>query len=600
MAAQEAIEGGTKLPADRSLTRFNVYLWLTLSLLVCFVFSAVVYVRAEKAIDRANEQRLEFFLLADELRQSSDDLTRFVRTYVVTGNPAFKAHFQEVADIRDGKKPRPVGYNDIYWDLVLNEHRPRPMGLPIPLLDQFKSAGSPPEELSKLAQAKANSDALITIETNAMRLMESDPTNANTRSRAILMLHDDAYHLAKAGIMAPIAEFNRLANQRTLQAVETAERYALVSRLIFVLFGLALALLVWNLRRTLNAALGASIGELHTLITHLGQGNFRSADDLAKYRGDHLIGRLLETQERLASIDEARKQAEKDLRDSEDRFKALSDASFGGIIIHEKGLILECNRGLSDLTGFSLDELVGKNGLELIAPQSLDTVLANIKSGYDQSYEVVGVRKNGSTYPLAIRGKNVSYREREVRVIEFRDITERKEAQKVLEKLAQTDSLTGLVNRRHFMALAELELSRSIRYDRALSVLMMDVDLFKNINDRYGHKVGDTALVKLAEVCSETLRTADVIGRIGGEEFSILMPETSHAVAIEVAERLRKAIAETHVPLENGLPLQFTVSIGVTSLASKNDNMDVLLSDADKALYLAKHAGRNKVCSVDR
>jgi len=129
------------------------------------------------------------------------------------------------------------------------------------------------------------------------------------------------------------------------------------------------------------------------------------------------------------------KRAEKELRESEERFKALSEASFGGIIIHDKGLILECNQGLSGITGFSYAEHIGMNGLELIAPESLDTVLANIRSGYDQSYEVEGVRKDGSRYPLAIRGKNVTYKGRDVRVIEFRDITRRKRAEAEHEKL---------------------------------------------------------------------------------------------------------------------------------------------------------------------
>ncbi|MDD2853799.1 MAG: MASE3 domain-containing protein, partial [Desulfuromonadaceae bacterium] len=125
----------------------------------------------------------------------------------------------------------------------------------------------------------------------------------------------------------------------------------------------------------------------------------------------------------------------KDLRESEERFKALSEASFGGIIIHDKGLILECNAGLSDMTGFSYKELIGMNGLHLIAPESLDTVMAHIQSGYEQNYEVTGVRKSGATYPLAIKGKNVTYKGRDVRVIEFRDLTERKKAENEQKRL---------------------------------------------------------------------------------------------------------------------------------------------------------------------
>jgi diguanylate cyclase (GGDEF)-like protein/PAS domain S-box-containing protein len=128
--------------------------------------------------------------------------------------------------------------------------------------------------------------------------------------------------------------------------------------------------------------------------------------------------------------------AQDTLRESEGRFKALSEASYGGIVIHNKGLILECNQGLSDITGFSYQELVGMNGLGLIAPESLETVLGNIHSGYDHSYEVVGVRKDGSKYPLAIKGKNIVYKDYDARVIEFIDITERKVAEEQLRLAA--------------------------------------------------------------------------------------------------------------------------------------------------------------------
>ncbi|WP_428034144.1 EAL domain-containing protein [Amphritea sp.] len=128
--------------------------------------------------------------------------------------------------------------------------------------------------------------------------------------------------------------------------------------------------------------------------------------------------------------------AQATLRESEERFKALSHAVYGGIVIHDKGLILECNNGLSEITGFSYQELIGMNGLELIAPEYLDTVVNNIRNGYDRSYEVVGVRKDRSTYPLAIKGKNITYKNGPARVIEFLDISERKEAEEKLRLAA--------------------------------------------------------------------------------------------------------------------------------------------------------------------
>jgi PAS domain S-box-containing protein len=120
------------------------------------------------------------------------------------------------------------------------------------------------------------------------------------------------------------------------------------------------------------------------------------------------------------------------LIESEERFKALHDASFGGVIIHNKGKILDCNQSLSDITGYKNEELIGMDGLKLIAPDSLDLVLKNIQSGYDLQYEVEGLRKDGSIYPLAIRGKNIQYKGSEARVVEFRDISAHREALRAL------------------------------------------------------------------------------------------------------------------------------------------------------------------------
>lgn len=176
------------------------------------------------------------------------------------------------------------------------------------------------------------------------------------------------------------------------------------------------------------------------------------------------------------------------------------------------------------------------------------------------------------------------------------DISEQKMVALELERQARTDHLTGVSNRGYFMELAEHELRRSVRYATPLTVFMMDIDFFKQINDRYGHKVGDTVLKKLTEVCLEALREVDIIGRMGGEEFAIILPETVISEGAEVAERLRQKIADTAIAMEAGLPLHCTVSIGVTALSSMDDNIDVLLNLADKALYEAKNGGRNSVC----
>nr|WP_320190278.1 PAS domain S-box protein [uncultured Desulfobacter sp.] len=133
----------------------------------------------------------------------------------------------------------------------------------------------------------------------------------------------------------------------------------------------------------------------------------------------------------------ALKHAEDQLRASEERFKALHNASFGGISIHDKGVILDCNQGLADITGYRLDELIGMDGLRLIADQSRELVMGNIKSRYEEPYEAMGVRKNGEEYPLRLEGKMIPYQGKTMRVVEFRDITESKRTLKALQENEQ-------------------------------------------------------------------------------------------------------------------------------------------------------------------
>lgn len=176
-----------------------------------------------------------------------------------------------------------------------------------------------------------------------------------------------------------------------------------------------------------------------------------------------------------------------------------------------------------------------------------------------------------------------------------RDVTDSREFMDRLQEQAQKDYLTGLANRRHFMDQGEIEMSRAKRYAKPLSLFMIDIDYFKKINDTYGHKMGDQVLQKLSTTMRELLRSVDIIGRIGGEEFAVLLPETGLHEACEVAERLRDSVARTNVVRDHGMPVSFTVSIGVSTLQEQDMNLDVLLNLADQALYHAKQSGRNQV-----
>ena len=304
----------TMIPVKNHPSQFSMSVWMTFGVMVISIFLFSIYLNLEKQIKRANELRYQSLSLAHELRQSSDDLTRMVRTYVVTGDLLYKQNYQEILDIRDGKKPRPVRYQDIYWDLVLAvDQRPRPYkGQPIALLQQMQQGGFTDEEFAKLALAKANSDALTHTEFAAMTLVEStDPPTEANRSRAILMLNDTAYHQAKATIMRPIYEFSRMSDQHTLDLVHARENAAVLARSVFIFFGLLLFFMLWRDYRILHFALGSSVDELHARIVRLGSGDFFSTIPVAKGMENSVLGWLSETQIELAQIEAERKAAEK-------------------------------------------------------------------------------------------------------------------------------------------------------------------------------------------------------------------------------------------------------------------------------------------------
>ena len=553
--------------SKHKLLRFTVLSWLALGMFVVTAAAFVLYVQAEKQIDRANELRQQSFLLADELRQSSDDLTRMVRTYVATGDAIWKRHYQEILDIREGRSPRPANYQGVYWDLVMpDDARPSPSKDAVPLLTLMRQAGFTGEEFSKLAEAKTKSDALTQTEFAAMKLIEAtvSATDAN-RQKAIDLLHNVAYHQAKAGIMGPIGQVSEMMGRRTADAVLAAEGYAMSVRMVLMVFGIVLILQVWFARKTLVGILGGSLNDVYSEIARLGRGDFSSIDPVAKGLEDSILGRVSETQVSLARLDAERKQAQETLRSSEqnlaitlnsigdaviatdtagrvtsmnpvaerlcgwpiadakgraitevfriidaatrdpvpdpvqlvmerggvvalanhtaliardgreyqiadsaapicnaadqivgvvlifsdvseryaaqtalaegrERYRALSEASFEAIFISEKGICLEQNSQAEEMFGYTLAEATGRMGALWIAPADRDRVLEHMMSGYEQPYEVMGLRKDGSTFPAVIRARMMHYQSRNVRVTSMRDITERQQAEMALQE----------------------------------------------------------------------------------------------------------------------------------------------------------------------
>lgn len=166
-------------------------------------------------------------------------------------------------------------------------------------------------------------------------------------------------------------------------------------------------------------------------------------------------------------------------------------------------------------------------------------------------------------------------------------------ARRALEDLANKDGLTGLINRRHFMALADVELQRAQRYRRPVTVGMADLDFFKKLNDTYGHAAGDAVLRAVAALMHETLRQSDLVGRYGGEEFAFIFPESTLAEAAYLAERIRARCADYDIRLADGRMVKVTLSMGLAD--ASESPIEIALKHADDALYEAKHQGRNRV-----
>ncbi len=321
----------TTSPFSRSLR-----MAVTLACTLIAVFS--VYVYSEKQHDRTNERRYQSRVLADELRQSSSDLTRTVRTYVLTGNPVYKQLYLDILDIRDGRKARPD------------------TGTRVALLEAMQQVGFAEDEFRKLAQAKADSDTMTAIEFAAMALVESTAPNLDARRlRAIQMLHDDDYHQFKADIMRPIKEFRELVDSRTLRSVQEAERRATLLRWLFIVVGLGLLLSLWRTFNTLRTTLGGSVDEVHGQIARIGQGNFTQAIAVAPGMGNSVLGWLAQTQRQLKEMEQARQVSDAKLKRLAQLYATLSDCNQAIVrCTNEQDLFEQVCRAVVDQGGMKM------------------------------------------------------------------------------------------------------------------------------------------------------------------------------------------------------------------------------------------------------
>ena len=288
---------------NRPAFQLNLLLSVVTLILLSLVFFA--YTWSGTKLEQSYQQRYQSYLLADELRQSSDDLTRLGRTYVITKDPAYEQQYMRILAIRNGEQNRPEGYNRIYWDFVAaSGQNPRPdTSLRRGLIHLMKDAGFTDGELAKLNEAKNNSDALVSTEVAAFKLVQQQEGDlAANQQNAIAMMHDKAYHQNKGRIMAPIDDFYVMMETRTQQAVDDATSQSAMLRYLFIALGLVLMFFLWRTYRALLDLTGTSVSQLRSDLNSLAQGDFSRQIQVPVGAQESLIGLLATMQSTLKGI----------------------------------------------------------------------------------------------------------------------------------------------------------------------------------------------------------------------------------------------------------------------------------------------------------
>ena len=308
--------------------------------------------------------------------------------------------------------------------------------------------------------------------------------------------------------------------------------------------------------------------------------------------------RLITSRKKLQSEIKVRHQSEEALTRSEKRFRSIFEASKDAIISMDKeGILQMVNPAGMELLNLTDPDLGLINFRDLYVDSAMHrSFLAKIhKQGFIRDFGTQLQTKDNKnmdclmtfTTKLSDDGELINYEGI------VRDVTPFKIMEEELRRLATKDPLTGINNRRNFLDLAQIEMNRSKRYEHPFSLIMLDIDHFKNVNDTYGHSAGDEVLKEFCGICLKAIRESDIMGRLGGEEFVVALMECDKNAVMIMAERIRKAIA-SHKMLIGSEEIRITTSVGVAQ-AQPDCDLKSMLERADRALYQAKEKGRNQV-----
>ena len=298
-----------------------------------------------------------------------------------------------------------------------------------------------------------------------------------------------------------------------------------------------------------------------------------------------------------------RERANSAIISSEQMFRNLMESAYDGIImVDNKGKIASVNERLIIMTGYTKTELIGHQ-VELLIPERFsnhDKLRENyLGKPYTRAMgagrELCLQGKSGDEIPVEISLNPVTINDELLVSVLLHDISKQKRMEDELRYLACHDALTGLYSRNKMDLKLNEEIQRASRYKHSMSIFMLDIDHFKDVNDTYGHDVGDEVLKHIANEIERSIRTTDFAVRFGGEEFIIILPETITEKAEELADRLRNSIANFNMTTKSDKNIKLTVSIGIATYPNHATTIPDLLKAADTAMYAAKEAGRNQV-----
>lgn len=339
-------------------------------------------------------------------------------------------------------------------------------------------------------------------------------------------------------------------------------------------------------------------------LVHIGMGNFSHSIQQVQLNGLKPVRLGIEDmQKQLGKAQSELADLIQKLRKSEDKFRQLVETTSDWIWEIDKDFKYSYSSPqIEVLLGYKPQDFIGRTPFEFMPEKEAKKLQKAFKAAGKTTQPVfemkhTGFRKNG--HKVVLESNAVPFFSEDGELLGYRgvdrDITLRSEMEDKLRYMARHDALTGLYNRQVFNELLEYEINRASRYARPLSALLLDIDYFKKVNDNYGHSAGDDVLKEFSQLLVNSLRSTDYIARFGGEEFTVLMPETDKETAIVRAEELRKAIEEHHFNLRGGRVLRITTSIGIATFPDNASDKESLIMIADEAMYEAKNSGRNKL-----